>query len=174
MYVQQLLGAMAETNKLPINRHYPLPSNSSLVLLEVAMCWTNKNLHLPNSLVSRNNTDMIEEVYNKCHLWVSVKVSGKRTVIWYALLVFPHFLSLIFFQCGTVSRAIFWPWEWESHIKDDGTKKNTRKSGSPMISWAITPSLDCQPLEFSLFNKNKQTPNLFKPLFSELFIYCSS
>lgn len=114
---------MAETNKLPINRHYPLPSNSSLVLLEVAMCWTNKNLHLPNSLVSRNNTDMIEEVYNKCHLWDSVKVSGKRTVIWYALLVFPHFLSSIFFQCGTVSRAIFWPWEWESHIKDDGTKK---------------------------------------------------
>ena len=67
MYPQQFLGAMAETIKLSIDRHYPLPSNSSLVLLEVAMCWTDKNLYLPNSLASRSNTDMIEEVYSKCH-----------------------------------------------------------------------------------------------------------
>lgn len=45
--------------------------------------------------------------------------------------------------------------ENESHtVRMMGQKKH-KESGSPMVSWAITPSLDCQPLEFSLFNKNK-------------------
>lgn len=134
---------MAETNKLPINRHYPLPSNSSLVLLEVACAGLIKT-YICQTLVSRNNTDRsrryITNVICEEILW---KFLEKNSYL-ICLIGFPHFLSSIFFQCGTVSRAIFWPWEWESHIKDDGTKKH-KESGSPVISWAITPA-DCQPL----------------------------
>lgn len=47
-------------------------------------------------------------------------------------------------------------------------QKKHKESGSPVISWAITPSLDCQPPNSHSTKINK--PNLFKPLFSELSV----